>query len=207
MIPEEVARLAAAGKWSCRTTEVFHVVPATARFPWIAKHHVLVAGDYDRRALVFVDRKGGSVLHEDSTSRARNTLLPARLGSLNRLLAIEGVTLPYDLDAPALADAVRTILLGSTGGFVCSRALFERERGAIRLWTSPSPEVGPALFERCCADPVLTRREGGAWELRFFYFNDWGGIESWTVTGDPRALGDARLDMAAANRTFSLPYA
>lgn len=189
-----LARIAAAAVWSCPAEGVL-VQDVTAAYPWAHRHSLILAENPPARRMLIA-------VGEDETPVTFDK--PQQIESLNRLLEIEGVSLPEAVAPERLAMTVRTLLL-APGGFVGDSAFMAREQDALEIWASSSPEQGQALFHKYCREPEL-RRTGEQWGLVFFYYNNLGGVEQWKVMGDSKSIREARSEAVVPDGTFVFPY-
>ena len=192
---EAIAKQAAAQVWNCAPKQVITQDQTASLYPWAQKHSFILAqGPNVVRMLITVDQNGAATVFND----------PKNVKAVNQIFQTEGIKLPDGITAKQLALTVRTLLLGP-GGFIGSEEFYAREKSALYMWTSPSPQDGPALFQKYCQDPVVQHQDRG-WTLVFYYFNNKGGVEEWKVTGDAQAIKDAKWEPVAPDKTFMFPY-
>ena len=198
MTPVEAAKLAASTAWQCPVAEIV-TADLTNRFPWVHRHSLILVQQRGQCTMyVAVDRQGKTVLFPKQTDPLAN------LEALNGLLKRESVQLPADTEPEVLAQRTRTLLLGA-GGFVGSSGFWASQKPNLQHWTLPSPGDGAELFQRYCRDPE-PRQSSDEWTLRFSYFNNQGGVESWNLAGDTGRIREATFSLAVPNGTFMFPY-
>jgi hypothetical protein len=191
---EESAKRAAAAVWHCKPEETF-AQNLSASYPWLHKNSVFLIKNIKHiKMLVAVSHDGIATPFQG----AKN------IAPLNQLLESENVQLPDSLGPEKLAGAIRAFTLGP-GGFVASPSFWEAQQRSLKMWTTHDPQGGPALFQKYCESPVLSN-EGQLWKLSFFYFNDQGGVEKWSVSGDAGKIRNADSSMVSPNGTFVFPY-
>ncbi|HEY0006579.1 MAG TPA: hypothetical protein VGB17_17490 [Pyrinomonadaceae bacterium] len=194
MAQKEEAKQAAAAVWGCSPDQVM-VQDVSLVYQWARKHTLFLAQDPARRRMMIA-------VAPDGSATAFND--PADIKPLNLLLQREQVGLPDGMSKLQLALTIRTLLLGP-GGFVGSQPFWDEQKSALEMWTSPSPEDGPALFEKHCQDPLLNRSDEG-WELTFSYFNSQGGVEKWHASGNAQSIKSAVRETVVPEKTFLFPY-
>ncbi len=191
---QQSAKRAAAAVWQCKPEQTF-AQDLPASFPWIHKSTVFLLKSIDhKRMLVVVSSQGLATPFPPSKT----------VVALNHLFESESVELPKSLPPDRLAAAIHAFTLGP-GGFVGSPSFWEAQQRSLKMWTMHSPKDGPALFQKYCESPALSQ-EGTAWKLHFYYFNDQGGVEKWSVSGDARKIRDIDTSAVLPNGTFVFPY-
>lgn len=191
---EEIAKRAAAAFWHCEPKDTF-AQSLSALYPWLHKHSIFLVKNIKHvKILIVVSQKG--VATPFASAKA--------IGPLNGLLESENIQLPDSLSPEKLSSAIRAFTLGP-GGFVASPSFWDAQQRSLKMWTTRDPTGGPALFHKYCQNPVLLR-EGQHWKLGFYYFNDKGGVEKWSVSGDARKILDIDSSPAAPDGTFVFPY-
>lgn len=191
---EEIAKRAAAAIWQCKPEDTF-AQNLSFSYPWIHKNSIFLVKNLQHiKMLVAVSAEGV----------ATPFLGAKNFGQLNQLLESENVRLPDFVGPEKLAAAIRSFTVGP-GGFVASPAFWEAQQRSLKMWTSRDPNRGPMAFHNYCQGPVL-EKNAGQWKLDFFYFNDQGGVEKWSVSGDARMIIHVDSSAALPNGTFVFPY-
>jgi hypothetical protein len=193
MSARDIAREEALKRWGAASGEPF-VDDVSRRFPWASKHSLqLVLGPGGQRLMVAVGPGDERLPFGD----------PNDLKNLNRFFDVEFLALPDGLPPDVMAQAMRSFLVGPRG-FVGSKAFLEEVVGdEINHWLRKPEDLD--AFIKHCADP-LVELDGDRWTLRFFFFNERGGVESWSVVGRPNVIDEAKLDVALPDGTLRFPF-
>jgi len=191
---EQSAKRAAAAIWQCKPEQTF-AQDLSVSFPWIHKSSVLLLKSIDHKKMLVVVSSDGV---------ATPFPVAKTVVALNRLFESENVELPKSMPPDKLAAAIHSFTLGP-GGFVGSPAFWEAQQRSLKMWTTHSPKDGPLLFQKYCESPVLSQ-EGVVWKMRFYYFNDRGGVEKWSVSGDNKKIREVNSSPALPDGTFVFPY-
>jgi len=193
MDPTKAAKAAGAKLWQCDPDQVF-TEDLSPLFPWAKQHAIVFIKKVTHEtAAVVVSKEGEATLIGSAQD----------LPMLNRVLKQENVRLPEGMPARQLALSVRCFLAGP-GGFVADKEFFTRNKRFIEISNRGDAEK-MRLFEQCCREPELERRED-SWRLNFRYFNNRSGVEEWKADGDAGSVRNAAPKLLAPERTFSLPY-
>jgi len=208
----------AASVWGIAASEVM-AADISTKLPWCQNHTIWLTANQRRdKMLVAVDQSDNATPFGQPRGTPSNVERTARLVSMNDLFVAERIALPGGMKLAMLCDSIH-FCLGSPGGWVGSPAFWTEQNvepppghqgpppwNPMDMWTSKRPEDGTDLFQRYCTAPVLNQ-SGDAWELAFNFFNLFGGVESWKVTGDAARIRTAEDGEAVANATFIVPYA
>jgi hypothetical protein len=125
---------------------------------------------------------------------------------LSDVLTSERGGLPANLTATEIAEAVRKLTVGPPG-LVATSELLQRKSPPLFAWTTDKPRGDEKTFRLLCVTPALeTIVQDGRWRVIFNYFNDRGGVEHWTVSGNAAGLVDVKMEPLLADGTFNWPF-
>lgn len=190
------ARRTLAAALSARPTTI-RVSDITSRFLWAREHRFMWGVDQQRNSAVVAMAVDGSI-----------ELLSGQDGleTLSRILVREQKAIPGDLDAEALAEAVRRLTVAPPG-VVAKPDLPDRKSPPLKAWLPRGQPEKEALLRAQCAAPELrSDAASGDWMLEFRYFNPSGGVEQWRVTGDRTSIRSVQRQEAVPDGTFNWPY-
>jgi hypothetical protein len=197
---EAIVKRTAAQAWECAEERVL-TTDFSSFYPWVCQYRIyLVAGPENQTAFVAVAPQGPTITFFHNPDQ-----LVANVQELNRLLRTEGAALPGVLAPLPFAKSLRAFLLG-TQGFVGSADFWEEQALGLNDWVGTLPlEQTLVLFKKYCADPVVERQKE-SWTLCFFWFNNEGGVERWTVSGGATQVREAGFQMVVPAGTLEFPY-
>lgn len=218
MAAKQSAIDSAAAVWGVPASTVV-AADITQKLPWCQQHSIWLTSNQRRdKMVVAVDANDNATPFGQPRGTPPNVERTARLLSLNDILQVEQVKLPKGMRVTELCDTIH-FCLASPGGWVATAAFWDEQNvkpppghqgpppwNPMQMWITKRPKDGAALFKRHCVDPTLNE-SGDSWELSFFYFNLFGGIESWKATGDASSIKAASDAEAVPNATFVVPFA
>ncbi|MEP7124795.1 MAG: hypothetical protein ABJE95_27955 [Byssovorax sp.] len=129
-----------------------------------------------------------------------------RMSAISRVLVANVGSLPDNLSAETLAQAVRQ-LGEDPRGLLAGKELLKRFGDDLEVLLQTSAEPSRQVLLDANTDPVLRSVGDHGWALDFAWFTPKGGVEAWKVEGDHAAI--QRMDRAALlpDHTFFWPMA
>jgi hypothetical protein len=169
----------------------------SAKFPWLHVGEIVWSRTRDFRHCMFwlQDEAEPLLLNGEDGAKAVSRVLVANVGSL-----------PGDLSAATLAQAIRQ-LMHDPRGLLAGNELVERVGDDLEVWLKKDDAHDRQLFLEANRDPVLRTEGEHGWELDFNYFNVKGGVEVWRVTGDHAEIQSADRKELLPDHTFFWPMA
>ena len=169
----------------------------SAKFPWLREGQIVWSRTAKFEHCMFWIKADDEVvlLNGKDRMKALSSLLVASVGSL-----------PGDLSADTLAQAIRQ-LGEDPRGLLAGHELLERVEDSLSIWLKTDDAHDRQLFIDANTDAVLRSSGDHGWTLDFNFFNTKGGVEAWKVAGDHAAIQQMECTERLPDHTFFWPMA
>lgn len=170
----------------------------SAKFPWLREGAIIWARTRDfKQHCMFWAREDAPLVQLDGKDR---------LEALSQLLVANVGSLPGNLGAAELAQAIRQLGF-EPRGLLAQPELIEDIGDSLGTWLQTDDAHNRQLFHDACTPPVLRAAGDHGWELEFNFFNVRGGVEAWKAAGDHAAIHSAESTELLPDHTFFWPMA